>query len=144
MIDWGLYLGVGLLLGIAMGYALAKFTASDRKRQIELERQVDLAREEMESYKALVADHFVTTSGLVNNLTDSYRAVHEHLSVGAKKLCGEMVAPYHLDLPESNSKLEDKDGTSPPVLNVPNTVAESAVDDQVLDQPPKDYPTESR
>lgn len=41
---------------------------------------------ENQRFKAEVTDHFVETARLINQMTDSYKAVFDHLSGGAQRL----------------------------------------------------------
>lgn len=43
-------------------------------------------KKEQEEFKKDVTDHFVQTAQLINQLTDSYKAVFDHMSEGADKL----------------------------------------------------------
>lgn len=51
-----------------------------------LEQRLHHAETSLQGYQRDVAEHFAQTSQLVNNLTQSYREVHEHLASGALKL----------------------------------------------------------
>ena len=55
-------------------------------QQKELENSLATARKELDNYHQDVAQHFAETSRLVNNLTQSYKDVHEHLARGAIQL----------------------------------------------------------
>jgi len=48
-------------------------------------------REENERFRGEVNDHFVQTAELINRLTDSYKAVFDHLSEGAERLVDDKV-----------------------------------------------------
>jgi uncharacterized membrane-anchored protein YhcB (DUF1043 family) len=48
-------------------------------------------REENERFREQVNDHFVETAELINQLTDSYKKVFDHLSDGAERLVDEKV-----------------------------------------------------
>jgi hypothetical protein len=45
--------------------------------------------ERFTDYRDQVAQHFMRTSELVQEMTHSYRSVYEHLASGAQHLCGE-------------------------------------------------------
>lgn len=49
------------------------------------------ARRREEAYREEVADHFVKTAELVNQLTDSYKEVFDHLRDGAGSLVDEEI-----------------------------------------------------
>ncbi len=101
MVTWVVYLGIGLIAGIGIGIYLSQLGMLRSKKQLELEAELNQARDTMQLYQQDVARHFVHTSSLINNMTESYRAVFEHLSDGAKQLCGNEFSPHLLDLPQT-------------------------------------------
>ncbi len=44
-------------------------------------------KEHFTGYRDQVTQHFMQTSSLVQTMTESYRAVYEHLATGARHLC---------------------------------------------------------
>ena len=72
----------GVLIG-ALGYRLLSPSV---KRIDDVESERDKAREEMANYKASVNQHFNKTSDLVNDLTQNYVKVYQHLADGAQSL----------------------------------------------------------
>ena len=106
MISWVAYLSIGVLIGIAAGFYFSILNGSEKKRLQELEAKLKEAENQMSGYKQNVTDHFVTTSNLINNMTDSYRAIYDHMSDGAKTLCSQSLldspaSQYQLDIPEA-------------------------------------------
>lgn len=102
---------VALILGGAIGGALGWYSAlmsrGDNKRRLimELETQLDQAKQSRADYEAEVSEHFSQTADLLHKLTDDYRAVYTHLAAGAEQLCGEHVtmAEAALSGPESTN-----------------------------------------
>lgn len=88
---------VSLLVGIAIGGFGAHFLLP-RARVHRAEQKV---RKEFEDYREQVAEHFARTAGLINQLTDSYKDVFEHLQSGANRL---------LDEDQLREKLSDESG----------------------------------
>ena len=70
---------VGLLIGAVVASLWLKRRAGSEENVASLKRQNAQFREE-------VNDHFVQTAELINQLTDSYKAVFDHLSEGAETL----------------------------------------------------------
>jgi len=66
--------------------AIISRTLIPPEQQRELEQNLQSARKELDKYHQDVALHFAETSQLVNNLTKSYKEVHEHLAKGAIQL----------------------------------------------------------
>jgi len=72
----------GLVAGAALG-AIAMWLLNRRK---EAGGSVARLKAENDRFKEEVTEHFVETARLINQLTDSYKAVFDHLSGGAEKL----------------------------------------------------------
>jgi uncharacterized membrane-anchored protein YhcB (DUF1043 family) len=113
---------VGLItfvLGLAAGYALHYFRNPDHDRNKVLEAELEALRQESNRYRDQVTQHFQRTSELVQDMTQSYRAVYEHLASSSQQLCGNRVSNPRLDLPErgrlpGTSRAEDQEATPPP------------------------------
>ncbi|PKL94742.1 MAG: hypothetical protein CVV18_07980 [Gammaproteobacteria bacterium HGW-Gammaproteobacteria-8] len=73
---------IGLIFGALLGGAAVWWMngrGGDRK-------SVAALQQENARFKAEVTDHFVETARLINQMTDSYKAVFDHLSGGAQRL----------------------------------------------------------
>ncbi len=106
MVAWILYVCIGVIGGFAAGFYISRLNDENKKKCEELENKLTDAQSEMTSYKQNVTDHFVKTSNLINNMTDSYRAIYDHMSDGANSLCSESMidspaAQYQLDIPRA-------------------------------------------
>ncbi len=91
---------IAFAFGLVAGYVISYFTNPDHDRREELERELAEQKEETKQYRAQVSQHFQRTSELVQNMTDSYRQVYEHLATGSQQLCSDPVTTPRLDLPE--------------------------------------------
>ena len=67
-------LGAGIALGLWLG-----------RRRVESTSVASIQREN-EQLREQVTDHFVETARLINQMTDSYKSVFDHLSESAEKL----------------------------------------------------------
>lgn len=76
-----------LLLGIIVGAIAARLVLPSRRQLRRLSSELEALRTEHAAYRANVTSHFETTSGLVANMTASYKAVYDHLAAGAQSLC---------------------------------------------------------
>jgi uncharacterized protein len=81
---------LGLILGCIGTYLfLGRYSQTANLRE-----ELDELREKFSDYRDQVTQHFMRTSELVQEMTQSYRAVYEHLATGAQELCeGEVEAP---------------------------------------------------
>ena len=136
---WLIVSGLGLLIGV-VGFALGRRSAEGAAQIRELEGALDDARAaadgataELERYRGNVADHFAETSEKLRDLTLQYRAVYDHLAVGAGELCPEGFerlegvlgaaglpensAPGESDIEESDElEVDDPDEAGEPAL----------------------------
>jgi len=101
MISWVLILALGIVIGLALGVYLMRLDDEAKRTQQDLQQQLEQSKTDMQLYKAEVQSSYVTTAHLINNLTDSYKAVHQHLSHSAAHLCGDVAAVNKLDIKES-------------------------------------------
>jgi len=81
-------LGGGVLIGAAIvalvGLWRARLAAKSGRSVEALEQSHQRFREE-------VNEHFIETAELINRMTDSYKAVFDHLSQGAERLVEDQV-----------------------------------------------------
>lgn len=114
---------VALLVGAGIGLALARMFNSENQRNRELEKQLQAANRELKEYEQEVSEHYVKTAKLVDDLTESYREVHNHLAEGAATLLNTRgAAPLMKTIP-SREQID--------------AISEPAGDGNVL--PPLDY-----
>lgn len=125
---------VALAVGALFGYLLGR-TGDSAVKQQKLTDQLQEAQRELNEYKDQVNGHFEKTAELVNSLTESYKAVHNHLAQGSEALCMGEHAPVKLEAGDSTARLNDE---SQPVSEeeIP-TVTDSA--EEAVVAPPLDY-----
>ncbi len=97
-----------LVIGLALGWAIARSTGGRNVRQRRLAQQLDALQNEHTRYQAQVNDHFMETAELFRRLNDSYRDVHEHLAKGASRLCTETDAREELEQVQRDYQLTHK------------------------------------
>ena len=73
----------GVLIGVL---AYRRFFAPRIREADQARAELTAAREELENFKASVNQHFDKTSELVNDLTQNYARVYQHLAEGAQTL----------------------------------------------------------
>jgi uncharacterized membrane-anchored protein YhcB (DUF1043 family) len=93
---WGIGLA-GFAAGIACGLAIGLLLRGNRRRVEELEQELAGLHQQFDGYREEVNRHFLTTSELVQKMTDSYRGVYEHLAAGSAALCQNPVTTPNLD-----------------------------------------------
>lgn len=80
--EFAIWLIVGLVIGGAIG-ALATWWISRARGGAVSVMQL---KQENDKFRNEVTEHFVETARLINQMTDSYKQVFDHLSSGAEKL----------------------------------------------------------
>lgn len=96
---------VACLVSLIVGGGLGAFLLYLFRAQVysqELEQRLHDAEGTLQSYQRDVAEHFAQTSQLVNNLTQSYRDVHEHLANSAMRLATPAISKQILDSANAN------------------------------------------
>ena len=84
---------IGLVLGCIATYLVIVRYGRTR----ELQKELNQLKERFTDYRDQVTQHFMRTSELVQEMTQSYRAVYEHLANGAQPLCGDESDTNRLD-----------------------------------------------
>jgi uncharacterized membrane-anchored protein YhcB (DUF1043 family) len=114
-------IGAGCLaLGVVTGVAFASRLNTSPSHVRELENQIKTLEEKHDRYRDNVSDHFNTTAELIQQMTESYKDVYQHLALGAQDLCSGEVANRLLPA-------------------APDPVFEANADNQLAFSPPKDY-----
>jgi uncharacterized membrane-anchored protein YhcB (DUF1043 family) len=109
-LNWVWAIGIiGFVAGIVCGLAIGFALRGSRQRVAALERELADLHQQFDRYRNQVHGHFLTTSELVQKMTDSYRDVYEHLAAGSAALCQNPVTTPSLDF------------TRQPVLENPQT-----------------------
>lgn len=88
-----LVFAIGLVAGCIATYLVV--TRHGRTR--ELQEELNQLKERFTDYRDQVTQHFMRTSELVQEMTQSYRAVYEHLASGAQHLCSDDTAVDRLE-----------------------------------------------
>jgi uncharacterized membrane-anchored protein YhcB (DUF1043 family) len=98
------------LAGSAAGALLFKIYRSDEAKVKQLETRLQELGEEHENYKSSVHSHFNNTARLLNDMTESYRNVYQHMATGARTLCPDYISSQ-LNLSTEAKALLDSDST---------------------------------
>ena len=102
---WFIAIG-SLAAGIVIGIAFTRRLGTDAIRVQHLEENSSLSESHTE-YRKNVSEHFNMTSEPINQMTDSYKKVYEHLATGAQDLCSDQVAEKLLPL-QSDAVFENE------------------------------------
>lgn len=86
----GVLLTVGAalaILGLVLGWLAARRMSPAERKYRDIALKLEQVMEDQKAYEADVVEHFTETAKLLNNLTESYRDVHNQLAQGAATLC---------------------------------------------------------
>lgn len=83
--EFAIWLVLGLVVGGAIGAVSTWWISRARGGAVSVMQ----LKQENDRFKNEVTEHFVETGRLINQLTDSYKQVFDHLSSGAEKLVDE-------------------------------------------------------
>jgi uncharacterized membrane-anchored protein YhcB (DUF1043 family) len=76
-----------LVLGFGAGFSVGRTANAAAKQAKALAQELKTVQAELDRQRQQVNEHFTKTGELVNHMTDSYRAVYDHLAKGARSLC---------------------------------------------------------
>ena len=138
-----------LVVGALIGYLMGR--SGGGSNQAALAEQLNDARTELETYKQDVAKHFEGTAELVNNLTNSYKDVHQHLADGAQNLCQSEAMTINLASAmqpklENESAADTSETETPEAATeeaAPKTEASEPTETPETPEPPRDYAPKS-
>lgn len=86
----GILLAAGtaaVILVFFLGWLTGRNTSTANQKCRELADKLERVVQDKKAYEDEVVEHFTETAALLNNLTESYREVHNHLAHGAATLC---------------------------------------------------------
>jgi uncharacterized membrane-anchored protein YhcB (DUF1043 family) len=102
----GFVLGIAIMAivaGLIVGLLMGRRTSGAARRYRDIALKLDQVMQDKKSYEAEVVEHFTKTGRLLNELTESYREVHNHLAQGADKLC-HGAGPISLERPGKQTR----------------------------------------
>jgi uncharacterized membrane-anchored protein YhcB (DUF1043 family) len=88
----GLALGGAVFAaGVVAGSLIGRFGRGPQGRIRRLQQELRAAREEHETYRRSVTEHFGRASEIFRDLTGTYASLYAHLAEGARALCSERI-----------------------------------------------------
>lgn len=86
-----------LAAGLIIGFIMARTLHPQERARKDLEDKLQESQDQIKDYQQEVTEHFMKTSELVNNLSHSYRDVHEHLATSAMRLTNTEISRQMID-----------------------------------------------
>lgn len=134
-----------LLAGLLIGYALGNSGNQDKDEA--LHKELADARRELEGYRKKITGHFSETATLVNELTDSYKNLHQHLANSAQTLCVDPGDIEQMRLPSAEADKTVEAPTAEPdeeqVAPKPERPNGAEIETATVAVAPKDYAPKS-
>ena len=124
--NFWLFVVVVFVVGSILGFAFFTLRYRNSRRLKKLQEELDAKTEELEVYREDVSEHFLRTAELVDNLTQSYKAVYDHLEGGAYQLVGDEKFRKQL---EQRKQFQLEDSFSARRESVQNVVVDDSSDD---------------
>lgn len=129
--DWLSALAI-LFVGLLAGILISRWIFAEKDRAQNLSKQLDEIHAEYAVYQEKVDQHFRKTADLVNDLTKTYSAIHQHLAMGAQTLSKRTLAQTEIqqnflspsDKSQTNDFLEPPRDYAPKENNDKGTLAE--------------------
>lgn len=119
--------GAGLILGMLIN---SKRNASKQSQQ-QLEAHLSELQQQQETYQSEVTSHFTQTAELLDQLTNSYRDVHNHLAKGAEILASSSAGDALKALPDDDQNNQENapvaEQLNPPLDYAPKTQNEEGM-----------------
>jgi uncharacterized membrane-anchored protein YhcB (DUF1043 family) len=98
-----------LVFGCLVGIFLTRTLSSQEQKARDLESKLKYSEDKLTQYQQEVTQHFAQTANLVNNLTQSYKDVHDHLASDALKFANVDISRQLLKSSEANDILSAPD-----------------------------------
>jgi Uncharacterized protein conserved in bacteria len=108
-----------LVIGVAVGFFIARMTTRDLKQQKNMKRELEKSRYELEQYRQELVDHFAQSAELLDTLSKDYNKLYQHMAKTSSDLMP--------DLPEQDNPFAKRLGK----------IANLEVD--TASNPPRDY-----
>lgn len=96
---------ISLIAGALIGVLVYRLLSPSVKQASKIKADLDQAKGELANYKASVGQHFDKTSELVNDLTQNYVRVYQHLADGAQTLGDSKAFPNLLERHQSTASI---------------------------------------
>ena len=100
------------IIGYLLSLLFTRTLSATEQKTRELEVQLQQAEQRLTDYQQEVTEHFAETAKRVNNLTQNYRDVHEHLAGSALKLANVDISRQLLSSKVDDAKHESQTDTS--------------------------------
>ncbi|MGC7559277.1 YhcB family protein [Pasteurella sp. PK-2025] len=92
--------GIGLIIGLIVGYLFLRFTKGSVKKQVKTETELQKVKHQLETQNAQLKKHFAESADLLKNIAQDYQKLYQHLANSSNTLLPELTQkslfPAHL------------------------------------------------
>lgn len=81
---------LGLVVGLALGYFLLRFTKASVKKQVKTETELRVLKEQLENQKQQLEKHFAESANLLKTLAQDYQHLYQHFAGASVQLLPEL------------------------------------------------------
>lgn len=114
---------IGLVIGLALGAILMRFGSSKLRDQHAVQYELEKTRAELQDHKQEVSNHFAKSAELLNEMTNSYRELYQHMAQSSQHLLPEELAVQDAFQHRLSDNPANKDAES---VQMPRDYSESA------------------
>lgn len=82
--------GIGLLVGLIIGYFFLRFTKDSVKKQVKTETELQKVKNQLDSQKEQLEKHFAESADLLKNIAQDYQKLYKHLATSSTALLPEL------------------------------------------------------
>ncbi|TCP94710.1 hypothetical protein EDC44_11513 [Cricetibacter osteomyelitidis] len=82
--------GIGLIIGLIIGYFFIRFTKGSVKKQTQTESELKQVKAQVETQKSELEKHFAESADLLKTLAQDYQKLYKHLAATSTTLLPEL------------------------------------------------------
>ncbi|MDP9501132.1 YhcB family protein [Bisgaard Taxon 45] len=82
--------GIGLVIGLILGYLFLRFTKDSVKKQLKTETELQKVKNQLDSQKQQLEKHFSESAELLKNIAQDYQKLYKHVANSSSTLLPEL------------------------------------------------------
>ncbi|MBT0725818.1 Z-ring associated protein ZapG [Rosenbergiella australiborealis] len=83
---------IGLVVGVIVGVVITRFGSRKLRDQHALQYELEKTKDELKEFKQELNGHFVRSAELLENMSQNYQELYQHMSSTTKVLLPEQTA----------------------------------------------------
>lgn len=114
---------IGLVVGLIIGGLVTRFGSKQVRDQHALQYELNKTKAELNEYKQELNDHFTRSAELMENLTQNYRELYQHMTHSSHQLLPEQRGEQN---PFTEARKELTDGADNAQVQMPRDYSSTA------------------